>query len=130
MSEELFALAPSSEPETITRKKSSPISMSTFLDRCKAIDEAAIRDYRPVFAYAESIKLPMDMLQLAWFEFVRIYSRGGTHDNKRQIDWRRTFRNYVEKNYLKLWYLDDNGQWQLTTVGRQAKLANANRLAG
>ena len=44
-------------------------------------------------------------------------------------DWRRVFSNAVEGNWLKLWFLDGQGQYQLTTVGHQAKRAHDERRA-
>ena len=74
------------------------------------------------------MSLPAEFVQLAWFEFGRIFGDGGVKESRRQKDWRKTFRNYVEKGYLKLWWL--NGEtFELTTAGKQAQRANAERLA-
>ena len=35
------------------------------------------------------------------------------------------FLNAVKDNWFKLWYLDAENSWQLTTVGKQADLAAA-----
>ncbi|OGT54222.1 MAG: hypothetical protein A3E01_00085 [Gammaproteobacteria bacterium RIFCSPHIGHO2_12_FULL_63_22] len=130
MSEGLFALSPSSNSGgRVKRDGAGRIRLATFLDACKARCEPAISNYQPIFLYAESIGLPIDMLQLAWFEFCRQFGAGGASESKLQIDWRRTFRNYVERGYLKLWYLDNDGVFQLTQTGRQARLANAHRMS-
>jgi hypothetical protein len=73
----------------------------------------------PIFAYADRAGIPLDFLRLAWLEFRRKHLESGGKD-KRQKDWRQTFRNYVEGNYLKLWFLD-GGEYRLTTVGAQAQ---------
>jgi len=73
----------------------------------------------PVFAYATRIGLPFEFLRLAWLEFRRKHTEG-SGSAKKQKDWRMTFRNYVEGNYLKLWFLDA-GEYRLTTVGAQAQ---------
>lgn len=73
----------------------------------------------PIFAYATKIGLPFDFLRLAWLEFRRKHSEG-SGSSKKQKDWRQTFRNYVEGNFLKLWFLDA-GEFRLTTVGAQAQ---------
>lgn len=105
------------------------VQFKTFLSDCKASGENAIADYRPVFAYAEQLGIPLEFVQLAWFEFGRQFGEGGVSESKRQKDWRRTFRNYVEKGYLRLWWTTPDGKHELTTLGRQAQLANAERLA-
>jgi hypothetical protein len=84
-----------------------------------ATGQRALPATDPVFAYATKINLPFDFLRLAWLEFRRYHTEGLGKD-KRQKDWRQTFRNYVEKNYLKLWFID-NGDYRLTTVGAQAQ---------
>lgn len=116
-------------PLTPKGEKLPAVQFKTFLADCKARDEKPISDYRPVFAFAESVGLPLDFVQLAWFEFRRVHDDGGTKQGKRQADWRKTFRNYVEGNYLKLWWIKPEGGYELTTLGRQAMVANAERLA-
>lgn len=117
------------KPPKSPKGDSSPaIEFKTFIADCKQRGEKAIADYRPVFEYAEKVGLPDDFVQLAWYEFGRQFGEGGVKATKRQKDWRQTFRNYVEKGYLKLWWLNGDA-YELTTAGKQAQRANAERLA-
>lgn len=111
------------------KKGANKVRFSTWLEDIKAKSEKAISDYKPVFEYADKVSLPVEFVQLAWFEFGRQFGAGGVNEAKLQVDWRKTFRNYVEKNYLKLWWLKPEGGYELTTLGRQAEKANAERIA-
>lgn len=95
--------------------------LQTFLDACAANGERPLRDYTPLWRYAEGAGLSQDFIALAWFEFRRRFLAGGTADTKRYVDWRKAFRKYVEGNYLKLWAIDGNGAYFLTTLGKQAQ---------
>jgi hypothetical protein len=101
--------------------KRPAICLRTFLDACEAAKERPVRDYQPLWLYVESVGLDTDMVALAWAEFCRQMLPGGVNASKRQADWRKTFRNYVEKNYLKLWAIDPEGKFFLTTAGKTAQ---------
>lgn len=103
------------------RAKPGAIALQTFLDACREKDERPLRDYAPLWRYAEGASLPQDFVALAWVEFRRRFLPGGTGEAKRYKDWRAAFRKYVEGNYLKLWAIDGNGQYFLTTLGKQAQ---------
>lgn len=130
---------PNHKPLTINQEPITPkspkgdrtqgIELKTFLETCKQKNEKPISGYTPVFSYAESVGLPTDFIQLAWFEFCRQFGDGGVNESRKQKDWRKTFRNYVEKGYLKLWWITPEGRYELTTNGKQAQLANSERLA-
>lgn len=102
-------------------RKSRGIALKTFLADCKAKDERPIRDYEPLWKYTRTAGLPDDFVALAWVEFCRRFGAGGVKESKTQIDWRKTFRNYVESNYLKLWAIGPDGTYFLTTQGKQAE---------
>jgi hypothetical protein len=68
-----------------------------------------------VFAYAESIGLPREFIALAWAWFKE------NTEGKRKKDWRAHFRKAVKSNWPKYWYPMD-GDWLLTTAGKQAQL--------
>lgn len=101
--------------------KRSAICLRTFLDCCEEAKERPVRDYQPLWQYVESVGLDTEMVALAWAEFCRQMLPGGVNASKRQADWRKTFRNYVEKNYLKLWAIDPEGKFFLTTAGKTAQ---------
>jgi hypothetical protein len=102
-------------------EKRAAVCLKTFLDECTEKQERPLRDYQPLWLYVESVGLDTDMVALAWAEFRRQMLPGGVSATKRQADWRKTFRNYVEKNYLKLWAIDPEGKFFLTTAGKTAQ---------
>ena len=103
------------------RTKAGAVALQTFLDACAAAGERPLRDYAPLWRYAEEAGLPQDFIALAWVEFCRRFRPGGTGEAKRYKDWRAAFRKYVEGNYLKLWAIDGNSQYFLTTPGKTAQ---------
>jgi hypothetical protein len=103
----------------------TPIAFATFLARCKESGERPIADYRPVWVYAEKVGIPEDSIVLCWQEFSRKYGDGGGRSSKRYKDWRQTFRNCVEENWLGLWTLDEQGRATLTSKGRIAEKVTA-----
>jgi phage replication O-like protein O len=103
------------------KTKRAAIALQTFLDDCTSKGERPLRDYEPLWRYTESVGLETEFVSLAWVEFCRQFRPGGTGDARRYKDWRKAFRNYIEKNYLKLWAIDGNGQYFLTTLGKQAQ---------
>lgn len=103
------------------REKAKAIALQTFLDGCKERQERPVRDYAPLWQYAQGAGLPKDFVALAWVEFCRRFLPGGTAEKKRYIDWRIIFRKYVEGNYLRLWIIDPNEQYVLTTAGKTAQ---------
>jgi hypothetical protein len=81
--------------------------------------EDAIPEDDAVFRYAEQVKLPRDFLALAWREFEDRHGESG----KKYKDWRAAFRKCVRDNWYRLWFIDDTGQYVLTTSGKQAERA-------
>lgn len=102
-------------------RKPGAIVLKTFLEACAAKGERPVRDYAPLWQYAKGAGLSQDFVSLAWVEFCRRFLPEGTGEAKRYTDWRKAFRKYVEGNYLKLWAIDPNGQYFLTTLGKQAQ---------
>ena len=109
-------------------RKSSAVSLKAWLEAVRDRGEKPVPEDDPVFAYAGKVGIPAEFLALAWRQFRHRYLE--QHPAKRYTDWRRVFRNAVEGNWLKLWFLDPvSGQYGLTTVGEQAKRAQAERTA-
>jgi len=96
-------------------------ALKTCLADCKTKNERPIRDYEPLWNYTRTAGLPDDFVALAWVECCRRFGSGGVKETKVQIDWRKTFRNYVEGNFLKLWAIGPDGYF-LTTQGKQAQV--------
>jgi len=99
----------------------SAVSLKTWADAVKAAGEKLIPEDDPVFAYSDDAGIPRDYLDLAWVAFKRRYTV--QHPGKRYKDWRRVFRNYVEGNWGRLWFVDDAGGYTLTATGKQAQRA-------
>ena len=64
--------------------------------------------------------VPTEMIQLAWLSFKERYTLNENHRSKRYKSWVQAFRDHVDGNFLRLWYVDASGQYVLTTVGTQA----------
>ncbi len=71
-----------------------------------------------VFAYADRVGIPRDFLDLAWMAFERRY----VGVKKRYTDWPKVFRNAIEGNWGKRWFLRPDGTYELTTVGRHLRI--------
>jgi len=94
----------------------SPIAFKTFLDRCKAVSEKPISDFKPVWDYAEKAGIQEDIVVLCWQEFSRRYGEGGANEAKRYRDWRAALRKSVECKWFWLWTLDDQGRVERKSV--------------
>jgi len=99
------------------RKRKPALSLKAWLQRCGELGELAIPADDPVFGYCDTVGIDRNLLELHWREFKRRRSEA----DKRQADWRRTFRNSVEGNWYRLWFIGPSGQAELTTQGRQAR---------
>lgn len=109
------------DADSIPEKQKTPaIALPTWLEAIKASSEKPIPETDPVFAYAEQVGIPPDHLRLCWREFRDRYSQPGA---KRYRDWRGVFRKAVRGNWFKLWWVDAEGQYLLTTCGKQAEMA-------
>lgn len=117
------------EPEPEPEEKQIPpnpqggkrpaVGLKAWLSDIKASGAKPVPEGDPVFAYAERVGIPSEFLALAWFGFKHRYLT--QHPDKKYKDWRRTFRNAVESNWLKFWWVDGSGAYALTTAGQQAK---------
>jgi hypothetical protein len=105
--------------DALKAKRGNPsVCLKTWLANIKEQGQKPVSESDPIFAWAERVGLPAEFLSLAWQEFKRKHA---SPDSKtRKSDWRRHFRNTVESNWLRLWYLD-NDTYTLTTVGKQAQ---------
>lgn len=113
-------------PHTPRGGKTSAVGLKSWLEAIKAKGEKPIPPGDAVFAYADEVGLPSEFLHLAWREFLHRYSQP---DAKRYRDWRAVFRKAIRGNWLKLWYLDGQGAYALTTVGVQAQRSHGEKAA-
>ena len=95
------------------------VGLKAWLVLQKAAGVKAVPEGDPVFAYAQRVGIPAEFLDLAWQAFKRRYVE--QYPDKRYRDWRRVFRNAVEGNWLRLWYVHPQSGYALTTVGVQAR---------
>lgn len=105
---------PPNPPSQTKQKQKSAITFKTWIASIPEGQKAIPADHH-VFAYADSVGLPRTLLVLAWRWFERRYA----DEPKRYRDWPTVFRKAVEGNWGKLWFLTADGDYQLTTVGRQ-----------
>lgn len=106
---------------------SQPVGLKAWLEAVRTRGEKPIPPEDPVFAYAQKVGIPAEFLSLAWTVFRHTYL--GSRSAKRYRDWRRVFNNAVEGNWLKLWFVNADGVYSLTTVGHQAQRAHEDRKA-
>lgn len=105
------------------------MTLQAFIEKCRAKGEQAIPPDDPVFSIAEKIGLPGDFVALAWRKFKERYTQGRSA-SKRYVLWRQVFREAVESNWLKLWWIDSDGV-KLTTAGESARrIMQAEEMAG
>ena len=104
-------------PTPPTGGKRAQLTFTAWIKSVPAGTDAIPPDHH-VFAYADRIGISREFLDLAWMAFERRYAA----TKKRYTDWPRVFRNAVEGNWAKLWFLRPDGGYDLTTVGRQLQL--------
>lgn len=102
-------------------REGKEMTLDDWLWRCEVDGETPIPPDDPIFDWSKEIQLPREFLLIAWFEFKSRFRSGGTDESKRYSDWRRAWRNYVRKGWLKVWYAKPDGAYELTTLGLQAK---------
>ena len=99
------------------RTSRNAIALQTYLADCNAKGVKPIPADDSVFAYAEKVGLPLEFLRLQWLEFKDRYTMEGA---KRYKAWPAVFGKSVRGNWLRLWYVGNEG-YLLTTTGLQAK---------
>lgn len=99
------------------------ITFRTWIESIPPGQDAIPKDHH-VFRYAESVKIPIEFLELAWSWFERRYLSVA----KKYKDWPKVFRNAVEGNWGRLWWIDNDGNYALTTAGMQLKRSLENDL--
>ncbi|SAL19344.1 hypothetical protein AWB71_00927 [Caballeronia peredens] len=101
------------------RSRGKKLPLQAFIAGCREAGEKVIPDADPVFAYADTIGLPYDMVSLCWKVF---REKHVNDDSKRYVDWRAHFRNAVRGAWYGLWRIDaGSNEYKLTTAGEQAR---------
>jgi uncharacterized protein YdaU (DUF1376 family) len=92
--------------EPITKvKNNKKISIKTFIENKKLENKKIFEDDDAIFEFAENANIPHDFLRLAWLSFRDDFI---DDEKKKQIDWKATFRNYLRRDYIKIWYFKEN----------------------
>lgn len=111
---------PKGEKETaqdkpaLSAKQSKKKAGLTFSEWIGQVGAVAGDKHPPVLAFAESVGLPTEWVELGWTQFKRDHM---DRQDKRQLDWLGTFANYVRKGWLGIWQTKRDGGYYLTTQG-------------
>jgi len=100
--------------KSVGKKPKPAKTITEWLDDCKANGVQAIGPDDPIRQWADDAGIPDSMMRLAWLVFVDRWKA-----KKSQKDWPAVFRNAIRDNWLKLWYVDGDNQYRLTTAGIQ-----------
>lgn len=109
------------------KRKAGKVSFETFRELCQADGEGPLPEDDPIFTYAEEIGLPAEFVSVVAWEWFRGARSGAKQAGKR--GWRQHFRDAVRGAWGGLWRQDGDGQWVLTTAGKQAQAAAEARRA-
>lgn len=112
-------IPPSGGTKKSKREGKPALSFSGWVDANRGSGKKLIPEDHSVFEYANRIGLPDQFLRMQWTFFKDRYST----KQKRYKDWPAVFKNSVEGNWFRLWYMDANGEYVLTTQGLQAQKA-------
>ncbi|TIC78421.1 replication protein [Crenobacter intestini] len=111
---------PAAKPAS--RKRSATLTLSEWMTQEREAGRELLSADDPLFASeCDRGKLPVEYITLCWHEFVARH----IESRKRQADWRQTFRNCVRQDWYKLWAIDRNGVFFLTTAGKMAERRHA-----
>jgi hypothetical protein len=100
------------------RKRSEELTYKEFNERWKASKaegEKFLPDGDPLFSWGKEIGISYEFLSIA-FNWFRDYHLEEAPE-KKQKDWRATFRRYVRQDWCKLWFRKD-GAWHLNVKGK------------
>ena len=118
----LTIIEPSITIKKVSSRKKSEVTLMQFLEACKANSQQTIPENDPVFEYAQTVGIDVEMITVCWQEFKAAYL---DDSSKRQKCWRAHFRNAVRRNWYKLWFVKEGEAAQWTTAGEQARRAAA-----
>ena len=119
----------SSFKEKNTRKPrvaSLEISLTEYLERCKADGVKPIPADHPILAYCTDAGITDDMRQIAWLVFK---DRHLTNPKaKKYRDWPAVFANSVKERWYRLWNTNAEGHADWSPTGLQEKRVIETRL--
>ena len=101
--------------ESNTARKRAPLrTLKTWMEEVKQAGEKMIPAEDTIFTDG----IPKPFLHLAW----KVFAEEMIAKSKKQRDWRAHFRTYVRNDYLRLWAMNRERQYYLTTAGKQAAI--------
>jgi hypothetical protein len=106
------------EPPVGARRPSAGQAFKTWYESTKTKNPEIFEKTDPVFAYLDKVGLSESFFLVAWHWFKQKH----LDSTKRQKDWPKTFQNYVRNNYGRLWFLDKDQVWKLTSTGKQVAI--------
>lgn len=101
------------------RAVSLEISLTEYLERCKADGAKPIPDDHPIRAYCLDAGITDDMRQIAWLVFKDRHQTGPKA--KAYRDWPAAFSNSIKDRWYRLWNVNAQGQADWTPNGLQEK---------
>lgn len=107
--------------------KAKPLqTLSTYLAARKAAGMNPFDEGCSAERYMNEIGMPSDLFTLHWFAF-KLQHTEGVRKDKKQRDWQATFTNSLKANWYKLWWVDAEGRYVITTIGKQTEMEKAAR---
>lgn len=76
-------------------------------------DQELIPQDHPARKFAAAAGIPDGWVALAWHAFAEQHKDG----DKTYKDWGLAFANAVRGNWMKVWFMPEEGTWRLTSVG-------------
>lgn len=108
---------PPDQPSKPKARSQGPVTLRTHLRDCAAAGVAPIPSTDAVFVWGRDVGLPPEFLALCWQEFRSRH----IESDKKYRDWRQAFRNCARANWYRLWWVEGDGSYTLTTVGHMVK---------
>ncbi len=104
--------APSSKSKTL----------KNYLDECEKNNVDAIPTDSIVFTNADKLNLPHGYVLIAWEHFKNHWLENKS--NARKTNWVSTFNNCLKDSGYSAYQRNQNGEWYLTTKGKNTKILN------
>lgn len=99
--------------------KKTPITLRKYLEWVKETNGRFLPDDDPIREFCKNAGIDEGLLYLAWLVFKdRFY-----HTDEKQKCWRAKFRNYVKNNWFRLWYINKDGEIEISNQGKVMKKA-------
>lgn len=119
-------IAPPAEQIEVESKakasKARKVTFAVFCESCRAAGEKIVSDYEPVWTFADSVGIPAEWIELAWWRFKDRYLNDPNNSGKLYTDWRKTFLNAIRDDWFHLWIVSAGKPATLTSRGEAARL--------